>query len=500
MKKLNAKINIIAVVFLFSAFFLQSAKAEIIYHEDFSEKFQDFLLKQPILKTSFTGKVDADLKESYPFYASPLSNYSLALESKSQSFSPGETVALKGKLKFDFQGAERLKKDCPECKDVVIYPISEISEAGIFVQVWKKDENQSGALKSDFLIDEFYAASGLSLRENQEEAFNVNWNIPKLSSEGEYYFSFFINSAKRFNLKGNPLVPLSSAETFNFHLNGDKNAQGVILDKNNIKINGSEYAYRKPAPTLDEKNNVTITVPVENLNQKDQSAKISYDLLGWGQEDEKSLVLPGRTENVSLTSGEKKELVFSFTPDNINSVYNLKITASTLESKSIANVRFVLKGKNRGIIRFLGEVENQNGVIPMFCIKNAQWDGVFDGKLKLTALADGKELAALEKSGDFTVEDHCFVVTNPEFSFKNTQGLTLRAEVLNKDNIKVDERTVAFSPSPKKIVNQSEDIVSGGGIISDGGKIILLLVALMLIITGFLIYRHINNNQTYEKK
>jgi len=384
----------LSVLLFISAFFVCGyASAEVKYDADSPGKIIDFLLSQPLIETSLTGKPDSDIKETYPSFTDPLSNYDLTLDSKDQSFSPGGTISLGAKLKFNFKGQNTLKSSCPNCDASKLYPISEIPNTSVFVQVWRKDDDKTSSLKGDYLIDEFYALNNVLLKENEEKIFNVNWNAPASEKLGDYYFSFYINSAKRFNMKGTPLVAFYPAETFNFHLKQDKSINGIELDKNNIKVGNKDYSYRQPAPVIDGAGSVTVSVPLTNLSKNPENIKVTYDLLGWGQEDAKDLILPEKTENVTLASGEKKDLNFTFNPDDINSVYNLKIVASASDSQSVSNIRFVLKDKNRGIIRFLGMVKNQENLAPLFCVRNAQWQGTFSGKLKLTAFVNEKEAA-----------------------------------------------------------------------------------------------------------
>ena len=414
-------------VFLFStenkAFALEPGRVQL--DDDFGQKIAPYILSQPVVAGPFTGGKEADMEEILPFYTSPLTRYDFLVTTanQKQSFKPGEKITLNGRIGYSFNVGESQKaldglKGCKEgCPNSGVYRFPVLPEVGVFVQVWRKDEDKAQSLEGDYLVDEFYAAENINLAENVSKEFSTDWQTPAGLKDGNYYFFFYVNSAKRFTLDGSPLVAFNQAAVYNFRITNTENSNGLEIDKNDISINGKSYIYRQPAPEIQPENGkITVAVPLSNLSPETREAKITYQLFGWGQEDPADLV-DAKQVSKTIGAGEKSNLEYTFSPPETGSLYSLKIRATNATSVSTANIRFVVKDQARGIFRYLGQaLDGAGNLQPVFCLRNAAWAGLFHGKVKITAFdKNNKLLGAFEKEGSMRSEDRCFAIGNREW-------------------------------------------------------------------------------------
>jgi hypothetical protein len=501
----KTKMALLSIVCSATAIFLAAnwAKAlepgKVQLDKDFPQKVLPYVLTQPVVAGPFTGGKETDMEEILPYYTSPLSKFDLSVQTagQKQSYEPGDTVNLKGNISYSLDPGESQKaleslKGCKEgCPSTSLYHFSTLPDTGVFAQIWRKDDDKTQSAKGDYLVDEFYAAEKLNLMENTSKEFTIAWKVPEELKDGDYYFFFFANSAKRFTLAGSPLVPLNQAAVYDFKVTGASNGSGLELDKNNININSKSYVYRQPAPEIQPDNGkIIVTVPLSNLSSETRDIKVTYNLYGWGQEDPTDLV-DSKQENKTIASGDKSILEYAFNPSETGSVYNLEIKVAGFANFSTSNIRFVVKGQNRGIFRFLGQAQDTAGkLLPVFCLRNAAWTGLFHGKVKIAAYdRNGNSLNAFEKEGSMRPDDRCFVIKDLGW-LKNGSAVKLTGEIYNDAGAKVDEKTVNLV-SPNKIgsfeaAKQNQGTLTG--VIANKIQVILLsLLVVFLVIGGYLI-------------
>jgi len=463
--------------------------------QNFPEKITDYLLTQPVIAGPFTGGKEADMEEILPFYTDPLTKYNLSVNYTKQSYQPGDQLALKGKISYSFNSETSQKaldelKDCPNCPGANLYRFPTIPDVGVFVQVWRKDADAADSQKGDYLVDEFYAAKGLNLTENEPQEFSINWQVPDEIKDGDYYLFLFVNSDGRFSLSGTPLVAFDQATTYDFQVANSEAGSGLELDKNSIKINNQAYVYRQPAPEVTpEDGKITVTVPLSNLSPATRDAKVTYNLFGWGQEDPTDLI-ETRSENKTIGAGDKSDLEYTFSPSETGSVYNLEIKAENPSSVSTANVRLVVKDRNRGIFRFLGQAKNaREEALPVFCLRNAAWESLFHGKVKINALdKSGKTLSTFEKEGSMRPEDRCFVISDRRW-LADGNVTKLTAQMFDDNGVKVDEKTASLFSGGEKAGAAAAEAGQGplSGIAGKLQVVILALLILVIVVGGYLI-------------
>jgi len=468
--------------------FFSFASAEVKVGDNFKEEYESYLDKLPIPVT-FTN--NEGFQEVPAFHLPPISSVTLDIKGE-QSYTSGDTMKLNGTLEYTYQGDEMLAsvtkacteatKDASKCKNDPFYQLPSLNNTNVFVQVWRKHE---GNKKGDYLIDEFYALNDTNIKDGENKVFKVNYNIPKGIVSGSYYLAFFVNTNQKFDILGLPLVTFNEGFKFNFQVESDN--KGIYLDKDNIKLNNTDYAYRRPSPTIAGES-IDVTLPLINNTDTERKVNITYDLYKWGQTD-KNDIIDTKSEEKTVPANSTENLTHTFTPNNTDSVYNVKVTASTIDTNSTSNIRFVLKGKNRGIFRYLGLLKDGNDYFPYFCLRNAQWDGVFKGKVKITTYnKQNKVLGTHEEQARIETRDKCFTARNDKTNIKSDH-VKIQGEIFNETGNLVDKAEITYDISKKEaIIPQVEDITSSKATI-------LLITAIVILLSGGILILTINKKR-----
>lgn len=495
-----------------------SAKAanepgNVQFGADYQSKLIDYMdsLSDP---GPFTGAESADIKQVYPLFLSPYANYEINFNSPGkQAYQKGEKLSIKGDLNYSFQSPEKVKKIVGDacqakykgkqgaCQTNPANYQAKLTDLGIFVQVFRKDEDPEGLKNGDYLVDEFYTNLAHDSQEMSGKLpFDLSWTVPTEIKEGKYYLSLSVNSAKRFDLSGTPLLAYQAAKIFDFSVIKD-GENGIELDKNNILINNTPYVYRSPSPTVEPLNGeVKIVIPVVNLSSNERTVKIRYEISGWGQEDVAGIIQSG-TDTLVIGSSEKSTYEVKVKPEDVSSIQNIRIIAENAGSKSVSNIRFLLKDKNRGNFMYLGLAQSgqeQKSYQPLFGIRNAQYQGYFDGKIKLTVTDKNQQENTWEKSGKINAKDSYFLVNSDSMKFADLDCLKIKGEIFDSQGRLVDQKETSYQCSKSQIIknNFSDQILS----IQKNKKVILALVLLIIAgIAGTLIFVSNKNKQSNEK-
>jgi len=445
----------VGFVFLHRSVEAELAPGSAQLDENFANSTENYAKNLPN-PGPFMGGKEADMEGVSPFIYSPFTQFNLAVDkSQKQAYQKGEIVDLKGTLSYKLQTKEEfgasIKRGCQAVnkvqKDCITPDIynPHFADLGVFIQVWRKDDSVNSK-NGDFLVDEFYTLWGMQLKEKETKDFNLKWRVPDETVPGDYYFSLFVNSNRRFSVLGEPFQTFTSGFNYNFNVSGS-GENGVELDKDNIEIGGNSFVYRRSAPEITSTGGeIAVQIPVKNLDNVDRSVKLSYELSAWSQENSAD-TLDSNSEIKGLAAGDEIIYKVVVKSNNINSVQNLKIIAQTDKSKSIANIRFAIKGNNQGIFRFLGlaSQEESKDVIPMFCLRNAQYEGYFSGKVRLTVASQGDSAVVWEKDGDMIAnQDRCFVVKDSKFRFKRTSPITIKGEIFDRNGRLTDKKEISY--------------------------------------------------------
>lgn len=516
MKNFKNFVKIVFLLFVILMIDSSSVSAKVEISDNFSQAYTSYVKSLPDSSSLFK----ATFVEVYPYYLHPISNLDLKLDKLAkQNFKKGEEVPISGSLKFTFDGQKIIKKLSEDCMKKVNnaeicnvnseYSISQLNNLGIFVQVWRVDEDSQNSKKGDFLIQEFYLSEGINLKDGQEGNFKSKWKIPEEIKTGKYYLSFYINSEKSFDLNGSPLVTFNAGKTLDFYIPETEGGKsGVEIDKNSLKINGADYYYRNVAPTVSGNQEVVFEGKILNYDPENKDVKIKYSLYRWGQEDPADL-LSQKEENMNIEGQSEKPIKFSFKGDKNNSVYNLKIEAVSGRGISTSNLRIVFENYHRGVFRYLGFLRNSNkNFVPFFCIRDAQWSGSFKGSVKLTLLdSAGKEVASWEDEDQINSgNDRCFAPKDRVY-LNNLDCSSLKAEIKNNQGVVFDKKTVTFGCEKKEASNfkysgisnkENSKLISGTSQIKNNRNVFLLMIAMFGAFV-FIVFLINKKNQKNEK-
>ena len=435
---------------------LAGSKVEL--SEGFEEQYKEFLKKQAP-SPSFDEK--GKLVEVYPPYLAPMSLFNIDISGE-QIFRAGEKIALKGSVKYENRSKEIEKNTVEACQSFgkdnktcdKVYSLSEmpiLNSLGIYVQVFRVDNDPAGSQKGDYLVDEFYTLENFSLRNGEKKNFNLVWKVPTGIPEGEYYFLLYLDKDRKFPLLGTPLVAFSEGKRFDFEVQGAKETT-VEFNKNSILLNGRSYAHRSPAPTVPAET-ITIAVSLLSSLSADRTVKVNWEVYRWGQTNPEDLI-QNKEETVIIPPGGQTKLNFAFTPSGIDSVYSVKARIIDPDYFSAVNVRFVLEGRNRGIFRFVDLVKNADSYAPLVCIRNANWQGDFKGQVRVSL--NNKTLT--KEGGVRGTDEHCYLAKDPNFKVKNPSCYTLFAEVLNERGEPVDSLKSAATDCSERASGAGEGI------------------------------------------
>ncbi len=423
------------------------ATANVEFEPDFYNKYVEAIKDLP-KSTPLNGGLSGDISEVMPSFMPPLSIFEIKFkEPKNKIFLPGKKILLRASLNYKYKGLENMdetrrlcleQNDALECEMPKAYRIPELDNLGVYVQVWKRDESSADRENGDYLVSEFYALENKKLSVDQAYDFNLEWDVPGEIQSGNYYFLFFLNQDYNFNLAGNPLVVHSEGQRFDFKIKNEDGKSGVEFDKNQIKVGGRQYAYRGSALTVQEDNPV-VEIPLKNLDEEAKNVVIKYDLYRWSRTDEKNLV-DSKTESKEIRGNSLELLKYLVGSKPKESVYDLKISAKAGRSETLANVRFVVKERERGIFTFISFVEDGGFNTPMFCVRNASWEGKFRGKVKLTVGSEKFEQEGLINSD----AGKCFVLNN-KLRTKIGACAKVKGEIYDEDGELSDLRESSVS-------------------------------------------------------
>lgn len=469
--------------------------------EDISEGLNKLLNSVPP-PNPFYGKDSDEFARVTPFPFEPYSKFDITFDPNNRKgFQPNDIVKIKGSFGFSSNSQAEINKVTQECQNKFssseeskrniicasppIYNLPSFGDVGILAQVWKIDENSSSQKQNgDFLVDEFYVANGLEINAGEKKDFTFSWKLPEGIENGGYYVSFFVNSYKRFSLLSFPVNTFSPISRFDFSVKSENNTSNIRLDKNNIAINGNSYSQIHPIPILEPVNGkITIEYPINNPGSEGTDVRIKYELFRWTEENPND-VLKTEEKKQNIQPGGKITESFSYGPKDINGIYDLRISVSDPQgNKSMANVHFSIKGQNRGIFTYLGMAQQNELFQPMFCLRNAQLDGLFEGKVKISLSGLSGTSKNWEKEGYFEPQDgRCFIILDNKFSKDKdayNRGLKLAGEIYDKNGKKVDQI---------EILHNSKNILLSSNFFDRWKSVLLSLSIFLLIILFALIF------------
>lgn len=495
--KSKTKILLIIVIGLFLA---------NLTHSNVKASSETESLNPPKIDLTTLDTSNKGIKKSLLSYSFPISkfNFSLRTEDNKVNYSGGDLLAVKGSMDYQSNIKEETEKYMQSCKQSISKRVAScadqkcVSEAekscelqsfslpfihdlGIYAQIWRKDDKES-FVKGDNLIDEFYIAKNLIIKEGQEHEFSVSWEIPEEIPTGTYYLSLSPIGSERFNFMGFPFNPSSKAISYGFEVKNN-NSEGIVIDKNSIRLNDQEYNYINPVPFIsDEK--VEIDMDIENLNQKDEKIKVEYKLSKWSQED-KGDILNKKVENLIVSGKSKSNFHFTIPIEKLCTTCNVKVIATTEKSQSQSNIRFVTGNKGKGLFRFLGIGKTaEEKLAPVFCPRSAHLDKEsVNSTFKISLFNEDNNLInSWSGKGKTLVNTFCYII--PSITLDDLPYVKIKGEILSEEDQLDDQKEVVYSflTEQEKQAGIENFGIKNYSLIFIGIAILLIIMALILVL------------------
>jgi hypothetical protein len=347
----------------------------------------------------------------------------VSLGTNKDVYNPGEKVTLKGDL---INGND--------------YPVV---DGNVFVRISEKNPNYVS--QGQFIIDETILGADVKLDAKERKAVEYQWTVPQGIKKGDYRIDFFFSAGKKFNLGGLPFTNEIIVGFADFQINSKSNAN-ILFDKAGTKVDGQKYNHIGNWPSIEAGKSVEIIQPIKNTFNEKKTVNMQYDLYFWDSLNEEDKI-SSKTEEVSVPANGSANL--KYTVDSMkDSVYMLKITATSGDYKSIVNIRLTSDQEHArlnypAINKF--PIQKGNDFTLFSCFHNTSW-GNTSGTVKL-ALYDrsGDLVDQVEYKGDITgamMADKKDITANDDYDY-----LQLKAQVLDKDGKVVDEYETVYDCS-----------------------------------------------------
>lgn len=346
----------------------------------------------------------------------------VSLGSAKDEYLSGETITFKGELNNENN-----------------YPIV---DGNVFARVSQTNPNYTS--EGQFIIDEIIALKDISLDANQIKPVQFDWTIPVDAKKGDYRIDFFFSVGKKFNLGGLPFTNEVIVGFTQFKVEST-NLASVSFDKSQTQVNKEKYNHIGNLPVIEKGQAVEIIQPITNTYAEDKNTTITYDLYFWDSLNEKD-ILSSKTEEVIIPANGSIELKYSIDQMS-DSVYYLKITATTGNEKSIVNIRLASEQIHPrlnypAITKF--PIRKGDSLTLFSCFHNTSGQVSNNNKLTLALYDKNDELVdQLEYQGDITgamMADKKDIVAEDNYDY-----LKLKANLYNSQNEIIDEYETIYN-------------------------------------------------------
>ena len=265
------------------------------------------------------------------------------------------------------------------------YPVV---DGAVYVKIFRQRGNGEQDANGPDVVDQFYAAEGLTVPANGELPISIDWQIPSYAVSGEYKIATFFTVSRKFNLLGLPFTDDVVGNTASFKVAGElKN--GVSFKKDAVTVDGDKYYFAAFPPRTSATDPVTVEATLTNPTSESATVPVTWSLYHWSQNDNANFITT-KTEQVTIAPG-KTATVSYIVDDADHPVYLLQGVAKWHDSSSIIDVRFVRDGKDQTRINFSSVMSyplTAGAPATLFsCLHNAGTsDSVPGGRLELSLL------------------------------------------------------------------------------------------------------------------
>ena len=211
------------------------------------------------------------------------------------------------------------------------YPVV---DGNVFARIGRKDPKY--VTEGNFIIDELVPLQDISLAANETKPVSFDWTVPSGVTNGDYRIDYFFSVGKKYNLGGLPFTNEIVVGGTWFTINSS-NVAYVSFDRSGATVNGNHYSQIGNWPIIKPNDQADVTQLLDNTYSTPQTATIQYDLYFWDSLNPADKI-SSKTDQVTIPANGSIPLTYTV-PQMKDSVYLLKITATTASQKSIVNIR-----------------------------------------------------------------------------------------------------------------------------------------------------------------
>ena len=313
------------------------------------------------------------------------------------------------------------------------YPVV---DGSVYVKIFRQRGSGEKDANGPDVVDQFYAAEGLTVPAGGELPISINWNIPSYAVSGEYKIATFFTVSRKFNLLGLPFTDDVVGNTASFKVSGEWR-NGVSFKKDAVTVAGEKYYFAAFPPRTSATDPVTVEAMLTNAMGESVTVPVTWSLYHWSQNDAANFIT-SKTEQVTIPAGKAAKV--SFVVDDANyPVYLLQGVAKWHDSSSIIHDRLRI---NYPALMSYPLTKGQETTL-FSCLHNGgESASVQNGRLELSLLDHkGKVIHSYSYTGDVT--GAMMGVAEKFTPDKTYSTFTLNAK-LYQGNALVDESSVAY--------------------------------------------------------
>ncbi len=364
------------------------------------------------------------------------------------------------------------------------YPVV---DGNVFVRISKV--NQNYITDGHNAVDEILAVSNISVDASSSLPVNFSWSIPNDLGMGDYRADYFFSVGNKFNLGGLPFTNEIIIGFSNFKITNTKST-GFVLDRVGTKVNGVKYNHVGNWPFIEAGAKIEITQPVQNFSNKEITVKVNYSLYFWDSLNAKDKI-DSKTETIIVPANSSKNLSYLI-PKSEQSVYYLRIKATSGDASSIVNIRTtsdIEKARiNYPAITAFPLLKGESA--NLFSCFHTTYGVASSSTLVLTLTdKDGNSVAQGEYDGTFG--SNMSAASMNFTADKDYRFLTLKAELFDNKGAIIDSYQTQYNCS---LLKSGKCDVAVEKVVND--NIILYSIILILIALGglFIVTKFIKNS------
>ena len=210
------------------------------------------------------------------------------------------------------------------------YPVV---DGSVYVKIFRQRGSGEKDANGPDVVDQFYAAEGLTVPAGGELPISIQWNIPSYAVSGEYKVATFFTVSRKFNLLGLPFTDDVVGNTASFKVSGELK-RGVSFKKDAVTVAGEKYYFAAFPPRTSASDPVTVEATLANATGESFTVPVTWSLYHkkkkkkkkkikkkkkkkkkWSQNDQANFIT-SKTEQVTVAAGKSAKV--SFVVDDTN--------------------------------------------------------------------------------------------------------------------------------------------------------------------------------------